>query len=325
MNTDKLSNKRIKKTRQKETDPKQYTNRQKTNRTIHIAVVTDNNYIIPLCVMLTSLFENNKQLKIQIHVLYFKLKHKNKDIIIELIQRYKHYVKFHNININKVSSYFKDFGHVSKTTYLKFYIPKVVKDVDRILYLDSDIIVRGSLDRLWNTKLKDKILGAITECSDNQANNLGYNHKYGYFNAGVLLIDIVKWKNLDISNKLIEYVKNNQNKIVYWDKDAFNAILHSKWLHLPAIYNFQTYMYLDKNKYIKDKEPIIVHYTTDAKPWSFRCNHPLRNEFWKYLSMTRWKNYKIEDKTPKNYIYHYMPIKLDIKLSAFIRKLQGKP
>lgn len=297
---------------------------KKSSRMRHIAVVTDNNYLIPLCVMLTSLFENNNHSRIQIHVLYFKLSHQNKDIINKLVKHYKQCVVFHKIDIAGVSKYFKDFGHVSKTTYIKFYIPRVIKSVSKVLYLDSDIIIRGSLDALWDTNLNNKIIGAVTEYSDNRINDLGYDPKYGYFNAGLLLIDVVKWNNSDISNKLIEYVKKNQGKLVYWDQDAFNAILHSKWLHLPIIYNFQTLMYTAKRKFIGNESPIIIHFTTDAKPWNYRCNHPLRREFWKYIKMTNWKDYKMTDISLKNTIYHYMPIKVDLKLSYLIRKLQGR-
>ena len=294
------------------------------SKTMNIAVVTDNNYTFPLCVMLTSLFENNKKYKIRIYVLYFDLNKHNKNYIQNLINQYKQKVVFCKIDVHNIKNYFKDFGHVSKTTYLKFYIPKVATGIRRILYIDSDIIICGSLNNIWNTNLKGKIVGAVTDYSDARINALGYKQKDGYFNAGLLLIDVNKWNKAKISNQLIDYIVENQDKLVFWDQDAFNAILHNRWLHMPVIYNFQTLMYLNKNKFIGCKSPIVIHYTTDAKPWNFRCNHPLKNQFWKYLKMSRWKDYKMTDITIKNTVYHYMPIRMDLKLSAFIRKLNKK-
>lgn len=289
-----------------------------------IAVVVDNSYLQHLGVMLTSLFENNNNLKFSVHIIYITLSQSNRNKLKELITSYNNTFYLHHVDVSKVKKYFKHFGHVSKTAYIKIFIPRLIKNKKKILYIDSDIVIAGSILDIYKTNLDNKVIAATRnsglDSNSEKIDNLGYEKKYGYFNSGLMLININKWNRLHTTQKLLNFIKNNPEKLLLWDQDAFNAILYKEWLELPAIYNFQTHMCINLKKYLGKQKPVVIHYSTSSKPWQFGCNHPYRSEYWKYLKLTEWHNFKTKDAwNLKSIILHHTPIKVIYFISNLIK------
>lgn len=268
-----------------------------------IICATDNNYVQHCGVMLTSLFENNKGEEIHVYVLTEGLSEICKKSIENIISNYNGY--FHYCKIDQ--SYFEKCpirkgDHVSIVAYYRFLIPQVLpENQSKALYLDCDIIIRKSLKELWDLELSGYALAAVdeTQCQPKDVFlRLQYDSVYKYFNSGVLLINIDYWRNNNITNQLFNYINTYPDRAILHDQDTLNAVLHNQWLQISTTWNmgetfYRNGIYSD-NKDVNDnlKDPAILHYTWRPKPWNYGCNHPLKEEYFKYLEKTQWKRVK---------------------------------
>lgn len=209
----------------------------------------------------------------------------------------------------------KECRHITLESYYRFYlIDNIISD--RMLYLDADMIVLGDVSEIYRKQFNKNIIFAVKDPggSDKKKESLGITLDKYYFNAGVLLIDCKKWNRERISEKAIEYMKKNPEKIEYADQDGLNAILNGKWKELNPQWNLITrliyYKYFPflkvpnyENDNLNDiiKKPRIIHYASFIKPWFFIDPSPFKNIYWAYLKETPWKNYKQPDKTLKGF------------------------
>jgi lipopolysaccharide biosynthesis glycosyltransferase len=179
--------------------------------------------------------------------------------------------------------------------------------VDKILYLDGDIIVRKSLKNLWNINLEDKAIGAVPDALSGiieYYNRLHYSSVLGYDNAGVLLVNLKYWREHNLVQQFIEFMKNHKSWIVLNDQDVLNYVTKNIKVHIPLIYNVQA-MFLYKKEYMNfsiyqyqdelkeaQVDPAILHYSGCA-PWKENCPHPYKDEFFKYKAQTIWRDFPL--------------------------------
>ncbi len=272
---------------------------------MNIVCSIDNNYVQHCAVMLTSLFENNKDVQCNIYILSEGLLDNYIIELNKLVANYGSIMHYHQIN----SDLLKDFpihekDHLSIATYYRLLIPSILpKDELKAIYLDSDIIINYSLDELWNTDISNYALAAVDEmgCSKPDVfSRLQIDESYGYFNAGVLLINLEYWRKFDIMQQCFDYINNHSDKVVSHDQDILNAILFDKWkkisciwnmidgflLYKPAFISEENYKYLSKHV----KKARIVHYTCQPKPWEQKCLNPYRNKYIQYMNITNLSN-----------------------------------
>ncbi|MCD2256002.1 glycosyltransferase family 8 protein [Agrilactobacillus fermenti] len=180
------------------------------------------------------------------------------------------------------------FGNVStsyripKTAYYRIFMDKILQDqsLERVLYLDADIINHQSLQPLFEMDLGDKIIGAVEDAGylerfEKMQLTEAIGHRY--FNSGVLLVDLKKWRKHNISDRVIEFAQENADKCKYHDQDALNAILYDQWYYLHPRYNAQTNLLIDavepedQQMAIQIKEamahPALIHCCGHIKPW----------------------------------------------------------
>ena len=124
---------------------------------------------------------------------------------------------------------------------------------------------------------------------------LDFDSAYGYFNAGVLLINLSYWREHKLSRVFLNYISEKNSKIIAHDQDVLNAILHDKCVHLPYKWNveegFYHYWFIKKNHFDKKlchvlRTPGILHYTWKPKPWNAECKHPFRIAYFVSLQKT---------------------------------------
>lgn len=277
------------------------------NNIIHITCAADSSYLQHAYVMLHSLFCNNKNELIIVHFFSSDLTQNDKLTLNKLIDKNHAEINYYQISNND----FKDFKithHVSLATYYRIIIPQLLdKNIDKFLYLDCDMIINGSLNNLWQTKFNGNILAAVPEPTFNEYNRIQIDEKYGYFNAGVLLVNNSLWKTNNTTQKVIQYIQNNLERITFWDQDALNACLYNTWLKLPAKFNQQSALFITSNlqllkTYQKSElteainNPVIIHYTGSSKPWQLNNYHRYKYLYWYYLKQTPFAHYKIKDK-----------------------------
>ena len=126
----------------------------------------------------------------------------------------------------------------------------------------------GKIRELQKQDNENFTLGAITEAGNVDYENLNIKNKNDYFNAGILLIDLDKWRKQDIGRQCFDFIRKNPEKIIVYDQDALNGVFCGNWKKLNDRFNIMT----QNKKTVFD--PVIIHYNTWAKPWNYLCNHP---------------------------------------------------
>lgn len=196
------------------------------------------------------------------------------------------------------------------THYRKFFQMFIPKGIHRLLYLDSDTIVTGSLRGLLKNDMKGKCMGVVLDALGGRYKQLlGFQIDEPYFNAGVTWIDVDAWIERKYSEKLMDHIKNVRSKYCNPDQDLFNLVLRGDTFVLPISYNFQPVhrAYSDKSyfanyprEYYSEKEieaarcnPIILHtYRFLGEfPWHKGNLHPDNAIFDEYLRQSVWNDY----------------------------------
>lgn len=285
------------------------------NNTYSIDIVcsTDDNYIMPTGVMLTSLFENNKGIDINVHLLHGGLTNKHIEQITSQVSIYGQKIRFYRMDDHLFSdfpigkSYQTDHVGSSMATYYRLFLARVLSDdIEKVIYLDGDILVVDSLQELWDMDMSDKAIAAVADSYNNDIthyNRLRYPQKQGYFNAGVLLINLKYWREHKIDNIFLDYVANYPERLACHDQDVLNFVFKDAKIELPLKYNMLNEYWFDVRyslisweyeQQIIDgqKNPVIIHFTCIPKPWYKNCKHPYKIMFEKYKSMSLWSNVK---------------------------------
>ncbi len=214
--------------------------------------------------------------------------------------------------------------HLSVVAYNKLYISDYVPPhVDRIIYLDSDMVCRSSLldlyssdfDGSWTCGVKDVL-------HDRNCKRLNLDR---YINSGMFLIDCRSWRKNSASQMFLKYISqniNNQNAIFYQDQDVLNSVLKGHIKYVDPIWNAQTSPYKgceEQNEIGKTAK--IIHFISDRKPWLMFNENPFENEYKKYLALSPWSDTnqyvgKIRIEKQQNFIQKYWSV-LTVRLFGF--------
>ncbi|HKX07346.1 MAG TPA: glycosyltransferase family 8 protein [Stellaceae bacterium] len=208
------------------------------------------------------------------------------------------------------------------TTYARLLIDELLpRDLERVLYLDGDILVRGDIGELWTTDLRGRTVGAVMDLPRYPFNGkLGLPADAAYFNAGVLVIDMGRWRQLRIGERTLALAREHPERLTWADQCALNLVLHGDWTALDRVWNFQS---LDMARLVNGNvrfEAVdpgrlaaarLVHFNGRSKPWHYLNDHPLKPDYLRYRSRTPWPLVHFEDRHPRNiarkYLLRYAP------------------
>lgn len=204
--------------------------------------------------------------------------------------------------------------HYTIDTYSRLWIAEVFPpEVTKALYLDSDMVVVGPIDELWNTALGDHVLAAVTIPGSNRCPIFAIPERYEYFQSGVMLIDLAKWRAERVFDRLLDWIAANSHKIIDADQDVLNACLYDRRLNLPYVWNVIAPFYFDYHPLgmsEEDRRDVtrrarIIHFNGPMKPWSYMSRHPRRADYWKYLKLSDWRDFQPADKSVLNWTKKY--------------------
>ncbi|MGL5318735.1 MAG: glycosyltransferase [Bacteroidales bacterium] len=260
------------------------------NNTKLVVFAFDDNYVMHGVTAITSLLENNKNINFEIGVLtdYFS---DNSTLCLNTLER-----KYSNCKLSVrivEDDLFNEIGqtisYISKHTYYRYIIANIFKDSDQALYLDSDLIINGSLSDLLNTDLNNYYAAAVPDAwimEDNYQCKLGFRANEFYFNAGVILFNLNKIREEGFAEKFFKINIEWKDNIIFQDQDVLNLALRNKVKSLDIKYNFTLKDVL--SDFQKGTEAIIVHYTGSIKPWTVARKHPNKLDYlyFKYLKET---------------------------------------
>lgn len=283
-----------------------------------IVISTDKGYSLPSLVTIYSLLKNNPQRRFKIYIL---LAEKDPDWIQvhkDLIYEMGSSVELVQVDAVLFSE-FKSKRHYPLSAYFRVYVADLISE-QRALYLDSDLLIHGSLEELFEMDLENYPIAAVEDSLEENLARLGLKSTEGYFNSGVLLMDLDKIREQNVGFQVAEYLKSNPEKIFYADQCGFNAVLKGNWKHLDPKWNFQSgflnkdikrgLTYSEREVADAKKEPIIIHFTGASKPWKTDGKHSFRPLYWKYLKETPLARKYPEDLSFVNLVKRLTPLKL---------------
>jgi lipopolysaccharide biosynthesis glycosyltransferase len=204
-------------------------------------------------------------------------------------------------------------------------------DIERVLYLDADIVVVGSLAPLWHVDLEGALLGAVDiPGSDRGVTHLGLRAEDGYFNSGVLLVDLQQWRETRALATVLGHVEANPELMMRdVDQEALNACFHGrrkrldyKWNSLLSFFREPPSIPLAPAEIAAvRREACVIHFNGNSKPWSYLCEHPRKAEYEKYLRMTEWRDFVPEDRTVANMLRKHLAPLLPAKIKTTLKSL----
>ncbi len=302
---------------------------------LSIIFSSDNNYAQHLGVAICSLFENNNAKKITIYVIDGGINDENLKKLSAIEDRYNFKINYLHANKDVFKKAYLS-NYLTEAAYYRISIGELLPDnIDRVLYLDCDVIIKGNIESIFLQTFDNHIVLAGNDPGIYEYKHLSIKSRRDYFNSGVMYIDLKKWRNEKIGQKCIEFINKNPEKIILHDQDVLNAALINKWKRLHPKYNVLSDFYDHRGADIFTKteileatqNPVILHFNTFKKPWDFLCHHPMKSEYRKYLSFTPWANYKASMPSmigfAKYYYYRYIPIKTRIGIRKYILEPTG--
>ena len=280
---------------------------------MNILFSSDNNYAQHLGVAIYSLLSHNQDAEaVHIYIVDNGISEDNVNRLNEMAKA------FSNAEVTYISfQKWKDALEldmswpIALSAYARLFVASMLPaSVDRVLYLDCDMIVNDSLSLLWNFDMKGQTIAAIQDAvGDSVKSAVGLQTQELYFNSGMLLIDLEAWRKNNCEQKCLDFIQKRKGRVTHHDQGVLNGVFRNAWTRLPLKYNVMTIHYifnLNKiNKYFKNHaefydeneimdakiNPAIIHFTPSftTRPWVKTCKHPLRSFYWENLAKTPWE------------------------------------
>ena len=286
---------------------------QTINSKVNICFAIDENYVKPLKVALFSLLQNrNREVCYNILILHTDLTITHQEDILAVSKgESKVEVIFVDVSEESEAVYCDIDGYITvSTTYRLLLLSKLFCEYDKMLYLDSDIVVEGDISELYHINMDNLPVAAVEETGFRQMSHckkavfingsLPYNvdnyrtdalnmkHPEGYFNAGVVLFNLKKCRECISFDNAVNIIKSK--KYFYNDQDVLNILFDGQVCLLDYSWNYQNNvesflkkkpelygpMYWD----VKRGAPNIIHYVSSYKPWKDRV--ALEEHYHKY-------------------------------------------
>lgn len=264
-------------------------------RMLNICFTSDENYVQHLAASIASILTNAN---VDDHLFFWvvddDITEKSKSEIEKLKK-----IKDFNISYIKVDEKeFREFPRrkdgLALNSYFLIKVPNILRETNKVLFLDCDIIVRTSLRPLFEIDLKNNYALAVEDINSAQfRKERNIPDEFFYFNSGVLLLDCKKWRKERLEETCFEFVKKNGHKFKFQDQEVLNGVLGGRVGKLGIEWNFQyvnNYIgSFNEEEFKKAKEnPAIIHYITTDKPWKKESLNYFGAEYWKYLRLTRF-------------------------------------
>lgn len=263
----------------------------------------------PYCgTMITSVFSNNREERIEVIVLTSDIGEDNKKKFDELALEYNQVINVVYVNPDMFKGFPLKSGNsnLTKEAYYRLLLPEILPDTKKILYLDCDLIVRAHLRELWETNIEGCAFACVKDRKDiikERVKTLGYNQQGSYFNSGVTLMNLEFLRGFGFSEKAFAFISSKGHLMKYVDQCVINAVCHGYFKELPVKWNMIVPFFMKLPLIVEEQRknleqslsnPYIIHYTTEYKPWFKECNHPYKSEYWKYQKLSPWHNHPIQ-------------------------------
>ena len=282
---------------------------------MNIVYASNDAYVPFLGISLFSLLENNKQLnKISIFILSDKISEGNKEILNRMAFQYRRKIEYIDLKEMRdfIPFHFDTFGFHPIVLSRLFLDVLLNEDIHQVLYLDCDTIVDGSLAFLEKKSLGEDYVAMVPELYMPSANKklIGLTESEPYYNAGVILFNLDMIRKDRMRERFLQYYQERNGELLYNDQDIINYCCKGRIYRLGQEYNLSPNLVYFPRYFIKKlqpayyrssaeeyksvlKNPIIIHFMGDERPW-IRGNHnAYRKKFERYMKLSPWKEFPL--------------------------------
>lgn len=279
-------------------------------KNFHVTLASDSNYIEFVATVLVSLYKNNPDAFITVHLLGNALSKKDVSLVQEHIPLGSGKLCVYPIENFEQQFNVKVEATIAITAYARLFLPTILpSDVERVLYVDCDVMFNGPIDEFYNVNFGDSLVaGVLDTLPNNDAKiNIGCSVDEPYLNSGVLMIPLDIWRRENVQQMFIDFLVERGGRVHHNDQGIINAVckgrktIVSPRFNATSNYFSHSYKVLSRENtpFCSDvefveavKSPIIIHFTEGFlnRPWIANCKHPFKNEYIKYRVLTKWKD-----------------------------------
>lgn len=267
----------------------------------HVAYGIDQNFLYGCGVSIVSLLIHNKNINFSFHI-FIDDSINDSDVVRfrEICSQYNTQLTIYIIDSNSIKSLptTKNWTHA---IYFRFIVAEYfINKIDCLLYLDADVICNNSIDELIHLNLENKVAAVVAERDKNwwkkRADNLGFpSVSKGYFNSGVMYVNLIAWKENNITNESMALLVDEDlaQRISYPDQDVLNILLCDNVIHLSGVYNTQFSLNYELKKtfdYPVKENTVFIHYVGPTKPWHEWACYETAKPFLNAKNASPWKN-----------------------------------
>ena len=236
---------------------------------MHIVTSSDPQYLVGAMVLIASAHHHHADARFTL--LGLNLSSGDEERVQALGRRLGCRIEVIQIGYDEVERGTTRASYISKATFMRLLIPKLVPDEDRVIYIDSDALVTGSLLPMWQSEMGDNILAGapngIGAGAELEMAARGITPET-YFNAGVLVINLRLMEAEDVAERCFRFLEDPAVERYHSDQSALNEICRGRVLMLPPVFNVQPRKVELHGAGLKPGDrPVIVHYTGFDKPW----------------------------------------------------------
>lgn len=281
---------------------------QESEEPITVVTASDENYSMGLAAMGYSLGASHRgQRRIELVILDGGISEETKAKLHESWRDMDMTIRWMTPDVSAIEHLPLKFWF-TRATYLRLLIPDLLpQTLNKAIYMDCDVLVLKDIEELWNVELGEHPIGAV---QDMKLPNFGKAFlsldglppaDTPYYHSGMLLMNLQKWRERDLTKKIIQFIEDHSATIRWIDQDGINAVLAHSCLPLDPRWNVSIESFTDaweKSPFDRDTftslttNPSIVHFATRSKPWHAECKHPKTPLFFQFLDNTAWHGWR---------------------------------
>ena len=302
---------------------------------MRILLTFDTHYAPHAATVMESIIQNCPE-KLDFVVIYYDLNQETQDILTfhftEKVRSLE-FVQMDEEKLKSIAENIKAVEHLSLNAYLRLFAAVLLPNDNCVIYLDCDIVVQDNILKILDGADLSKPVCAVTEYDPDYKlhdlsdlsmgkpaqdpwiiealcyrtyNDLGMDKSARYFNTGVMVLNLDYWRKNKITEKTVNFMIENPEKLSYGDQDALNAVINGNYFSLNPRWNlvppspsiFSNYNFSISKEAVKN--PAVIHVAGSSKPWKYLCDSKYQTMYWAYRKYTPWSQKVYKDKTVKN-------------------------
>lgn len=282
--------------------------------TLHLACGGDLGYLPHTAAMVHSVLEHRGALDVCVHYLHEpRLNEDDARAFRSMVERGGGRASLTPLDPDRLTG-LPTIHHLTAATWYRVFMPELLAEVERVLYLDGDAVAMDDLGPLWATELGGATVAAVTNVFEPW--NSGWPAELPiakpYFNAGVAIFDLERMRADGATQRILEFALTRP-EWPFGDQDPVNAVLADDRLELHPRWNVQnSVMHFDEAFDVLDpdevrearRRPGIRHWEGPGrnKPWNYMTPRAHRREYLRHRRATPWPRVELEERTPLNVV-----------------------